>query len=88
MIIVQYSSLNLTTEHILPPFPRAQSNPHDQILGLIPTLMANDPSAHPVMAVPDTAGPPTAIHALLLKAMSHRPGYLALIGFNMMPEKM
>jgi hypothetical protein len=50
--------------------------------------MANDPSAHPVMAVPDTAGPPTAIHALLLKAMSHRPGYLALIGFNMMPEKM
>jgi hypothetical protein len=39
------------------------------------------------MAMLDTAGPPTAIHALLFKAMSHRPGYLASIGFNMMPEK-
>jgi hypothetical protein len=87
-IVVQYSSLNLTTEHILPPFPRAQSNPQDQILGLIPTLMATDPSAHTVMAVLDTAGPPTAIHALLFKAMSRRPSYLASIGFNMMPEKM
>jgi hypothetical protein len=30
--------------------------------------MANDPSAHPVMAVLDTAGPPTAIHALPFKS--------------------
>jgi hypothetical protein len=37
--------------------------------------MANDPSAHPVMAVLDTA-----IHALLLRAgiaMSDSPGYLS-----------
>ncbi len=38
--------------------------------------MANDPSAHPVMAVLDTA-----IHAFLLRvgaAMSHNPGYSVL----------
>jgi hypothetical protein len=30
--------------------------------------MANDPSAHPVIAVCETAGPPAAIHAELFKS--------------------
>jgi hypothetical protein len=33
--------------------------------------MANDISTHSVMAVLDTAGPPTAIHALLFDSRRH-----------------
>jgi hypothetical protein len=47
---------------------------------LIPVSMANDPSAHPVMAVLDTAGPPTAIHAFAFESRSRRESQPRLIG--------
>jgi hypothetical protein len=49
------------------------------ISALIPTIMANDPSAQPIMAMLDTAGPPrpSTPHFLRTGAtMSHSPGYL------------
>ena len=44
--------------------------------------MAHHPSAHPVMAVLDTAGPPTAIHALLFGSRRHHESEPRLLGIS------
>jgi len=51
-------------------------------VGIIPTIMANDLSTHAVMAVLDTAGPPTAIHAFAFERRSSHESQPMLTGIS------